>query len=173
MTNVSLRKYFEAKSKTYLFKGSVFVSFLTKEQCEEFVKKEKVLYKELELLRHTQCDYFVLKRQEKEEQEKKRTKKFGGKGSDRVEPVKEQEVELPKTTVLHFKDVKDYEMKREQIKDAIMKIDPLADVAYIDFNKGDEQGWIRFAIENDAKVMLEKLTDQKVSCSHKIKRFPY
>lgn len=120
------------------------------------------MYKDVGLLRHTQTDYFVLKREEKEEKEKKRTKKFGGKGSDRVEPAKDVEIELPKNTVLHFKDVKDYEMKREQIKDALMKIDPLADVAYIDFNKGDEQGWIRFAIENDAPAMLEKLTDKKV-----------
>ena len=169
VTNVSMRKYFEAKSKTYLFKGSVFVSFSTKEQCEEFVSKDKIMYKESELLRHLQSDYFTLKRQEKDDMDKKRSKRNGNKGGDKVDAAPHPDIEFPKTTVLHFKDVKDVEMKREQIKDALMKVNPLADVAYIDFNKGDSEGWIRFSIENDAKAMMEKLNEQKVCLENKNK----
>lgn len=37
-----------------------------------------------------------------------------------------------------------------------------ADVAYISFNSGDKDGWVRLTKENSAKECFEKMTDGKV-----------
>lgn len=42
VTHVNMRKYLDKPSKTYKFKGSVFVTFETKEQAEKFIEKTEV-----------------------------------------------------------------------------------------------------------------------------------
>lgn len=42
VVNIVMRKYHDKPTKTYKFKGSVFVTFAKKEQCEDYINKEKV-----------------------------------------------------------------------------------------------------------------------------------
>lgn len=37
-----------------------------------------------------------------------------------------------------------------------------ADIAYIDFKVGDKEGWVRLTKENTAKVVAEKMTENKM-----------
>ncbi|VVC93198.1 unnamed protein product [Leptidea sinapis] len=52
---------------------------------------------------------------------------------------------------------KEDKLTREKIKEALTNLG--ADVAYIDFNSGDTQGWVRLSKENAAKELAEKITD--------------
>lgn len=63
---VKLRRYLDANTDRFLFKGSVFVTFASKERCQQFVDDTDVYFKELPLLRYTQNWYYILKQREHE-----------------------------------------------------------------------------------------------------------
>lgn len=54
--NIYMRKYLDKPTKTYKFKGSVFVTFATKEQCENFINKDKV---NLEFIIFFSCSFYT------------------------------------------------------------------------------------------------------------------
>lgn len=72
VVNIVMRKYMDKPTKVYKFKGSVFVTFLKKEQCDEFLKKEDLKFKEAELVRLWQDDYYASKKGEREAEKKKK-----------------------------------------------------------------------------------------------------
>lgn len=155
VVNVSMRKYYCQKDKKYLSKGSVFVTFETREQCEEFVKKARVQFEEKDLIRLLQTDYFELKKQERQKKDKNKKK------SAKVE-APEPDVVLPKGSVVHFAGVKDELLAREDIKSKIAEIESSLEIAFVNFNKGESEGFIRFTKENDAQKIVDKLADSKV-----------
>lgn len=152
------RKYFDReKTKEYLFKGSVFVVFATKEQAEEFVNKPDVTFNEKPLLRYMQSKYFDVKKEEKNEQEKFRKQKKQAK-----EEAEDASVTLPKAAVVHFGGSDGVEISREEIKAKIAEIDSSIEVAFIHFNRGDKEGDLRFSKENDGQEFIKKLEEGKV-----------
>ncbi|CAO1372538.1 unnamed protein product [Diamesa tonsa] len=156
VVNVSMRKYYCQKDKKYLSKGSVFVTFETREQCEEFVKKPRVQFEEKDLIRLLQTDYFELKKQERQKKDKNKKK------SAKVE-APEPDVVLPKGSVVHFAGVKDELLAREDIKSKISEIESSLEIAFVNFNKGESEGFIRFTKENDAQKIVDKLADSKMT----------
>lgn len=66
---------------------------------------------------------------------------------------------LPKGSILYFSGVSKI-CTREDIKESLYKFD--ADIAYIDFRRGDTEGWVRLQGENAAKSLLEKTNEGKV-----------
>uniref|UniRef100_A0A2A4K9D6 La protein homolog n=1 Tax=Heliothis virescens TaxID=7102 RepID=A0A2A4K9D6_HELVI len=153
--NIIMRKYQDRSSKKRLFKGSVFVTFKTREQAEKFMEDKPHSYQDTELIVLWQDDYIVQKQEEyanKKEQKDKRNK-------EKDQHSEREELKLPTGTVLHFSEGTD-QMKREDIKEALTNIG--ADVAYIDFKVGDKEGWVRLAKENTAKEVAEKMTDNKM-----------
>lgn len=155
VVNVAMRKYYCQKEKKYLSKGSVFVAFATREQCEEFVKKPRVQFEDKDLIRLLQTDYFELKKQERQKKDKNKKK------SSKVE-APELDVVLPRGSVVHFAGVKDELLAREDIKSKISEIESSLEIAFVNFNKGESEGFIRFTKENDAKKIVDKLADSKV-----------
>lgn len=154
--NVIMRKYDDRASKKRLFKGSVFATFKTKEQAENF-KSTPHKYQDTELLIHWQDEYVKLKQAEYQSKREQKEKKIKEKEKD-VQADKE-DFKLPSGTVLHFCEGSD-KMKREDIKDALTALG--ADVAYIDYKVGDKEGWVRLAKENTSKDLADKMTDGKV-----------
>lgn len=75
VVNIVMRKYLDKPTKVYMFKGSVFVTFLKREQCEEFLKKEDE-FKGAKLERMWQDDYYASKRGEREAEKKKKVSEF-------------------------------------------------------------------------------------------------
>ncbi|PZC80276.1 hypothetical protein B5X24_HaOG214975 [Helicoverpa armigera] len=153
--NIIMRKYQDRSSKKRLFKGSIFVTFKTREQAEKFMEGKPHSYQDTELLILWQDDYIVKKQEEyasKKEQKDKKNK-------DKEQHVEKEELKLPTGTVLHFSEGT-AQMKREDIKEALSTIG--ADIAYIDFNIGDKEGWVRLTKENTAKGIAEKMTDNKM-----------
>lgn len=153
--NVVMRKYYDPKSKTYKFKGSVFILFETRGQAEEFVKKEGLKYGEKDLLRYMQEDYAEIK---KNETKKKNEKKKAAKAEQQS---KEDDIQLPKNAVVHFSGVKG-EVMREEIRKRVLEVDPAIVIAFIHFERGAKQGELRFSKENDGKEFLEKLENRKL-----------
>lgn len=66
---------------------------------------------------------------------------------------------LPKGSVIYFSGVPNT-CTRENIKACMDKYD--ADIAYIDFQRGLTEGWVRLQGENAAKLLLEKTDGGKV-----------
>jgi len=153
---VVMRKYFDAKTKLYLFKGSVFVIFKTQELAESFVNKPGLKFGEKELLRYTQVKYFEAKKKERAEFDKKKKAKKAG---QEAEVPEKEAFSLPKGTIVKFAFVKapEDELTREDIRSSIAELDTKAEIAFITFQKGETEGHIRFSKENDAGKLMEKL----------------
>lgn len=66
---------------------------------------------------------------------------------------------MPKGSIIYFSGVSKT-CTREDIKESLDKFD--ADIAYIDFQRGNTEGWVRLQGENAAKPLLEKMDDGKV-----------
>lgn len=66
---------------------------------------------------------------------------------------------LPKGSIIYFSGVS-RKCTREDIKECLDKFD--ADIAYIDFQRGNTEGWVRLQGENAAKPLLEKTDKGKV-----------
>uniref|UniRef100_A0A8D8CIE4 La protein homolog n=1 Tax=Culex pipiens TaxID=7175 RepID=A0A8D8CIE4_CULPI len=150
VSNIVMRKYHDKATKKYLFKGSVFVTFANKEQAAEFLKKEKLTYKEKELICKSQDDYFEQKKAERKKKDKKK------------EEEKFDIGHLPKVACVHL-DGFGKETSRETIKETILKLDESLEVAFIDYQKTDSNGVVRFSTEGNGKKFVEKLTDNKIT----------
>ncbi|XP_055371436.1 la protein homolog [Condylostylus longicornis] len=151
VVNITMRKYLDKPTKSYKFKGSVFVTFAKKEQCEEFINKEKVQFNERDLIRKWQEKYVEEKR---EEIKSKKLKKGNKKEED------ENKIQLPKGALIHFDGVTDETLKREKIKENLEELG--AQIAFIEYNKGDKSGYIRLAVEDSAKLILDKIENNKL-----------
>jgi lupus La protein len=149
VTNIVMRKYHDKISKSYLFKGSVFVTFSKKEECAEFLKKEKVEFRDQLLIRKWQEDYIEEKTKEKIKKDKKKNK---------VVEV-EKEFKLPKGTVILLEGFSE-NVTREDISEAIGELG--GTVAYIQFMKGDKIAHVRLTEENSAAKVFEKFEDGKL-----------
>lgn len=149
VSNIVMRKYHDKATKKYLFKGSVFVTFATKERAEEFLKKEKLVYKEKDLIVKSQDDYFEQKKAERKKKDKKK------------EEEKFDIGHLPKAASVHL-DGFGKETSRETIKETILKLDETLEVAFIDYQKTDSNGIVRFSTEGNGKKFFDKLTDGKI-----------
>lgn len=149
VTNIVMRKYHDKATKKYLFKGSVFVTFATKEQCAEFLKKGKLEHKGKELIRKMQDDYFEEKKAERKKKDKK-------KEEDKLDTS-----HLPRGACVHL-DGFGKETSRETIKETILKLDESLEVAFIDYQKTDSNGIVRFVANDAGKKFMEKLTDNKI-----------
>ncbi|XP_049871488.1 la protein homolog [Pectinophora gossypiella] len=156
--NLIMRRYLDRATKNRLFKGSVFVTFKTKEEAEKFIDKKDIKYGETELLILWQEDYLKKKHDEYAEKKEQREKKIKEKEATAKQEAKD-ELKLPTGTVFHFSE-NDDTMKREHVKEALAPFG--AEVAYIDFKQGDKEGWVRYSKENQAVEVNKKLTDGKL-----------
>jgi len=166
IVNITMR-WFKNNDKTRGFKGSVFLTFRTEEDCKKFVEAETNKYKDtvLEMCMY-QKDYVEMKRKEYEEKKGKNKGKKEGKEDNKpqkeAEPEKDKAVDLPRGAVLKITGLGG-EITREDIKDKLAKefevnIDKTeGDVAFVTYQKGEEEAMIRFKKENFAKELLEKI----------------
>lgn len=158
VVNIVMRKFHDKGTKEYKFKGSVFVTFATKEQADAFLKKETVEYKEVALIRKWQEAYNEEKREERNAHKKK-------KEAAKEEEEKEK-IELPKGSIIHL-DGFDPNTTREIIRDVLADYIGVNTIAFIEFEKGQSAGFVRFNEEGSAKGILEKMDDGKIKVHEK------
>ncbi|XP_015588148.1 la protein homolog [Cephus cinctus] len=164
--NIVMRKY-QDKQKKLQFKGSVFVQFTTVEDAKVFLEKDGVKYEDTELIKKWSADYAIGKAKEKEERKQKKAEKKGEKQENDVNDVAEAEADnasekdsgLPKGSVLHLSGMSE-DSTREHIKERLGELD--ACIAFVDFKKGDTEGWVRLQGEGAAQPLLDKMEKNQV-----------
>ena len=172
--HVNRRTYVDNKSKDNArhFKGSVFVTFKDKASADTFMALESVKNPEGEaLIRKWQAEYF--KEKEKEYEEKKAKNSAERKAKSKVveeQAKKDEETEenrLPKGAVIFMKGFEKTTM-REDIKEVLKEkfSVEMDSIAFVDYEKGQESGYVRFTEENAAielgKKMKEVLGEEKL-----------
>jgi len=166
-----LYSFFEAHGKvlqvfmrrfptTKQFKGSVFVTFETSDQMKAFLAQESLKYQDSALTLESQEDYIKRKgpqlesiKESKKKKEEAKEQKLKQKQEAEEAYLKEQQV---LGAVLHLKGFND-EATRENIK---AFFDEFAKVKYVDFSKGQLEGYVRFAEKDQAKVAFEKTLEK-------------
>ena len=138
----SIRYAFQTKE----FKGSVFVEMADvdtaiKATKEEFKSGDNTLQCEMKEAYHH--------RKKAERNEKKADKKAAGGGGGGAAKEEEKEEPIVEGCVLGFKGVPD-DTSREDFKEAFGKY---ADVSWVDFQRGDTSGEVRFSGPDATKVM--------------------
>lgn len=141
VVNIVMRKYFDKPTKIHKFKGSVFVTFETRDQCTDYLNKD-TKFEGADLIKKWQTDYYAAKKSEKVEKQKEKHAKS------------EPQIELPKGAVLSLEGIEP-NTTRESIKEAFASQGE--EIAFVDFAKGDKSGWIRFNSEDGARRVSEKL----------------
>jgi len=168
IVNINMRSYLDNKTKQgRCFKGSCFLTFKTEEDCKKFVEAPEQKYKDIKLEKVLfQKDYFEMKAKELEERKNKNKKKRDTHDKAVAESVAAKEAaiaELPKGAVLKITGLGDEitrEIIKEKLKDDfgvnIAKDD--GDIAFVTYNKGESEAFIRFKTENYGKELLEKIS---------------
>uniref|UniRef100_A0A1L8EI94 Putative rna-binding protein la n=2 Tax=Haematobia irritans TaxID=7368 RepID=A0A1L8EI94_HAEIR len=159
VVHINMRKYLDKPTKTYKFKGSVFVTFEKKEQTENFIEKANPKYKDTQLIVKWQEKYIEEKR---EEQKAKTNKK-----KEKKEKEEEAQFTLPKGSVLFFEGATEA-VTRELIKEGVQKVSSDWDIAYVDYSRGDKTGHVRFHEEDSAEKYMEKLEEKKLKLNDEI-----
>ncbi|XP_055310041.1 la protein homolog [Sitodiplosis mosellana] len=146
VSHVVIRKYLDKPTKTYKSKGSVFVTFSTRDQCAAFLTQD-IKHKDTDLITKWQSDYYAGKKTERQEQKKEKNAKL------------EPEIELAKGAVLLITEIKP-DTTRDVIKGKIESLE--GDVAFVEFKTGEERAYVRLSNENGAKDLLAKLDGGKL-----------
>jgi len=169
VVHVQMRNY--TKDKKKCFKGSVFLTFRNEEACTAFVEAEVKKYKDVDLIRMKQKAYHEMKQTEYEEKKNKRGgDKKANTGADQPaadgengdKPAAQNDNQLPKGAVIKITGLGG-EITREDIKaklneDFEVKIEKEnTDIAFITYQKGEEEAKVRFNVENYGKTLMEKL----------------
>lgn len=144
---------------TRQFKGSCFVTFATKEEMQSFLDLAEVKYNEQVLSKESQEAYLERKAPELEKIKDSKKKKEQQK-EDRLKQKQEAEEAYFKEqqvlgAVLHLKGLSG-DNSRESLKELF---DNYARVKYVDYSKGQTEGYVRFSEENEAKVALDKFKE--------------
>jgi len=178
IVHIQMRNYFDKKDKKKHFKGSVFLTFRNEEACKAFVEAESKKYKEEELIRKFQKDYLEEKNKEYEEKKKKRgADKKGAKDNNKDDKegdnATKEENKLPKGAVIKITglggDITREDLKEKLEKDFEVNIDKdSGDIAFVTYQKGEEEAKIRFKTENYGKDLMEKISKaEKISIKEK------
>lgn len=142
------------------FKGSVFVEFSTVDEAKAFTLLESVKYNDEELIKMMKGDYY--KKKEKENPRKKEEKKR--KDDDAKETKqeskedaeeKEEAVKYDSGCVVHFKNVGE-QTSREDLKSLFGEHE---NIAWVDFARGDTEGFVRFSKEGGAQRAIDALKE--------------
>ncbi|XP_006815935.1 lupus La protein homolog isoform X2 [Saccoglossus kowalevskii] len=146
---IQMRKTLDTKE----FKGSVFATFEDEEAAKKFVEAEEIKFKDTETIRMLKNEYFKKKQ---EDRRKMRDDEKIKKVKDQEEKTKkaEEEAEQHYETgcILFFSGVSE-QTSREDLNEVF---DKHGNVKWIDFVRGQTEGYIRFEGKDEAKNASEK-----------------
>jgi len=156
--NIKMRYFPDKVTDKSKFKGSVNVTFATREMAENFIKEETIKYNDFPLYRQWYEDW----EKEKEEQYLARKTKRDKDGNEKDENKKASEVTkivLARGALLKLTKIPD-NVERDEIKTAFSTFP--ADIAHVEITD-DRNVIVRLRGENDAAVVLSKLEDKKIA----------
>lgn len=157
--NIVMRKY-QDKDKVLCFKGSIFVQFKTLDDAKAFMARKSVKYNDVELIRKWAADYTVERANEHEGRRQHYQEMREKKNESLQKDAKVLEsVNLPKGAIIHLTDMPE-KCRRDLIRTYFEKFE--VPIAYVHYECGDKEAWIRFQEENAAKTILDQLPDNKI-----------
>lgn len=137
------------------FKGSVFITFTKKEDVEKFLAEPETKYEDAVLIKKSKNEYFK-ERDEKLKQKKleqlRRKKEDQQKRED--EANKKMQDNITHGAVIHLTGITKEDTTLEGLK---TYFSDYGTVAWVDFEKGDNQAWVRFGEADTAKAALDKI----------------
>ncbi|XP_077997232.1 lupus La protein homolog [Glandiceps talaboti] len=149
VSTIQMRKTLDTKE----FKGSVFTTFDSVEDAKKFVDAESIKYGETETIRLLKADYFR-KKQEERKAAKKEEKMQKYKEKDEKEDGDEPGNEYQPGCILYFSGATD-QTSREDLHAVF---DKHGNVRWIDFTRGETEGYIRFD-GGEAQSALDKVKE--------------
>lgn len=158
--NVYMRRDFYKNT----FKGSVFTTFKNKEEAQKFIDESDTKFNDQPLeLKLFKDDYFKKKQEERKKKPVKENKEKPANDSNSTSEPKEGEIketdeerakrQMTQNAILHFKGLNP-ETTVTEMKDFFNEF---GEVGYVDFEKGDTEGYLRMKEPNSAGPTLEKL----------------
>ncbi|KAL2729596.1 la protein [Vespula squamosa] len=157
--NIVMRKYLD-KDKTLHFKGSIYLQFKTLDDAKTFMARKSVKYNGSELIRKWAADYNAERASEKEERKQRIQEARNKKTEAALKDSKSiDNVHLPKGAIIHMKGMPE-DCTRNIIRSHIDVFS--VPIAYIHFESGDKEAWIRFQEENSAKTVLDNLPNNMI-----------
>lgn len=156
--NIKMRYFPDKVTDKSKFKGSVNVTFATREMAENFIKEETVKYNDHPLYRQWSEDW----EKEKEEQYLARKSKRDNDGNEKKEDDKDSasvKIVLARGALLKLMKVPE-KVDRDEIKKALSNYP--ADVAHVEITD-DRDAIVRLRGENDATVVMSKLEGNKIT----------
>lgn len=139
------------------FKGSCFVIFRSDEGAKKFVETPDIKYNDAEMVHLFKDDYFKKKSADRKQKVEEKVKK-----SDELKQEKDKEEREKAKERITYGAVLVVEgiakdTKREDIKAFFQKF---GSVEWIDFERGDGKGRVRFSDKDEAKSALEKAKEE-------------
>lgn len=128
------------KTDDFKFKGSIFTELETQEQADKLLENKELKIEEEMMVVMKRDEYFNKKSQERKSQ-----------GDDGEEKESLFKMDRKVGAIMHFQNVPEGSF-REDVKGVFQ---PHENVAWIDFNKGDTQGYIRFEDDNAAQKAID------------------
>ncbi|XP_063985299.1 la protein homolog [Diachasmimorpha longicaudata] len=165
---IFMRRYPDKDKTQFFFKGSIFIQFETLEGAKDFMARESVKYEDKELIRKWKNDYLLEKKKEAEGRKNKRGEGKAKKTEKEEETMEtdepEDEFPLPTGAVLSFTGAGEGTL-REDIKAALAKFAEISpeEIAYMDYEKGNTGGKIRFRGAGTATKVFKKFVDKQLT----------
>nr|CAG4649654.1 EOG090X0CQA [Scapholeberis mucronata]SVE93860.1 EOG090X0CQA [Scapholeberis mucronata] len=168
VVNIKMRYYTSNKDQSRHFKGTANVTFSSRDEAEKFMTLGTVKYNDYSLQRQWSVEWEKEKAEENEARRLRKEKNGGDKkgqtentdeNGNGKEAEKEKSIVLPRGAVLKLVNLSS-NVDRDEIKSAFNSYP--ADIAYVEITP-ENTAFVRLRGENDAKLVLEKLVDQKMS----------
>lgn len=139
------------------FKGSVFAVFTSQSDADKFLAADAVKFQEDELVRLKKQDYFLKKQKEKKQRHLEAIQRKKEEQKKREAEEREKlKASITRGTILHLTGFKGDKTDRETVKNYFSDF---GTIAWIDYDEGDEEGWVRFDGENKAVEGLQAAKD--------------
>lgn len=135
------------------FKGSVYVTFHTRDGMDKFMNLKEVKHEDAALIRKTKMDYFKEKEEEKKQKKLEQLRKKKEEQKKREEEERQRVIDqMTVGAVLNITDIA-ADTEREAIKNYFSDFAP---VAWVDYDTGDTKAVVRFEEAGKAEEVLEK-----------------
>eukprot|EP00045_Choanoeca_perplexa_P005651 m.47489 g.47489 ORF g.47489 m.47489 type:complete len:366 (-) comp13229_c0_seq2:3-1100(-) len=142
-------------------KGSVFVQLATVEEAEGIVAAPQEV--DGQTLR-VEMKHAYHERKSEERKKKKEATKLALKEEQQKERMEAVKATMDKGCVVHLTNVSE-DCSREDLKDVF---EEFGEVAWVDYSRGESEGYIRFKAADQTTKAVETLTERKTSIKDKV-----
>nr|XP_054753034.1 lupus La protein-like [Lytechinus pictus] len=144
------------RDKEKKFKGSIFAVYDTIDSVKRFLEAEDLKIGDQDVVKMKKDDYIKMKADEKklrkEDEKKKKLEQKEQKEKDQVEAIQSEFDDYEKGCVLHFSGVND-QTSREDLKELFSDH---GTIQWVDYERGQSEGTIRFSEDTKAQETLDK-----------------